>query len=291
MKRGTIVYYAFLNAQERWPIIVLGQLNQLKMVAAVAEVVDIVRHRELLRNLVLRDIKIRYKRSVLGFLWVMLNPVLTMLVLSIVFATLFRSTVKDYTLYVLSGLVLWLFFAQSTSVGLKAFVGNSSLITTVALPKSVFPLAAVVSALVNLVLSALPLFGWLLVTGRPVSRHLALLPVAILEVFVFACGVALILSTVTVFFQDMTYIYDVLLLAWMYLTPIFYPVSIIPEQFAWLVRLNPLVSYLQAFRACVYMESATLGQDLGYGLVWAVLALIIGWTLYHRYKNRIVYHL
>jgi ABC-type polysaccharide/polyol phosphate export permease len=261
------------------------------MIAAFGEVAAIVRHRELVRNLVLRDIKIRYKRSVLGFLWVMLNPILTMLVLSVVFATLFRPAVKDYTLYVLSGLIVWLFFAQSTSVGLKAFVGNSSLISTVALPKSVFPLAAVLSALVNLLLSSLPLFAWLAVVGLPVSRAVVLLPVVILEIFLFACGVALILSTITVFFQDMTYIYDVLLLAWMYLTPIFYPVSIIPERFAVLVRLNPMVAYLQAFRACVYMDAGTLGDDLWYGLLWAVLAVAVGGALYSRYKDRIVYHL
>ena len=261
------------------------------MVPAVAEVVDIVRHRELLRNLVLRDIKIRYKRSVLGFIWVMLNPALTMLVLSVVFAQLFRASLKDYTPYVLSGLVLWLFFAQSTSVALKAFIGNSALITTVALPKAVFPLSAVLSALVNLLLSSIPLFGLLAVLGVPVTPHVVLLPVAIVEVFLFACGIALTLSTVTVFFQDMTYIYEVLLLAWMYLTPIFYPVSIIPEPFRWLVRLNPMISYLQAFRACVYLESPTLGEDLWFGLVWAALALVVGWALYHRYKDRIVYYL
>ncbi len=261
------------------------------MVAALAEVVEIVCHRELLRNLVIRDIKVRYKRSVLGFIWVMLNPTLTMLVLSVVFAELFRVTLKDYTPYVLSGLVLWLFFAQSTSVALKAFVGNSALITRVALPKAVFPLSVVLSALVNLLLSSIPLFGLLAVLGLPISRHVVLLPVAIFEVLVFASGVALTLSTLTVFFQDMTYIYDVLLLAWMYLTPIFYPVSIIPEKFKWLVRINPMIHYLNAFRASIYMESPTLGEDLWYGLVWAVIALVIGWALYHRYKDRIVYYL
>src|SRR5262249_37688975 len=193
------------------------------MIGSMTEVVDIVRHRELLRNLVLRAIKIRYKRSILGFVWVMLNPALTMLVLSVVFAELFHASLREFTPYVLSGLVLWLFFAQSTSVALKSFVGNGPLITTVALPKAVFPLSAVLSALVTLVLSSVPLFGLLAAFGVPLTREVVLLPVAILEVFVFACGVALTLSTVTVFFQDMTYIYDVLLVAWMYLTPIFYP--------------------------------------------------------------------
>ena len=266
-------------------------MDRVRTVAAVAEVVEIVRRRELLRNLVTRDIKVRYKRSVLGFIWVMLNPTLTMLVLSVVFAELFRVTLKDYTPYVLSGLVLWLFFAQSTSVALKAFVGNSALISTVALPKAVFPLSVVLSALVNLLLSSIPLFGLLLVLGVPVSHHVVLLPLAIFEVFVFACGVALTLATVTVFFQDMTYVYDVLLLAWMYLTPIFYPASIIPGKFSWLLRMNPMIHYLNAFRACIYMESPTLGPDLWYGLVWAAIALAVGGALYHRYKDRIVYYL
>jgi len=261
------------------------------MTRAVTEVVDIVRHRELLRNLVLRDIKIRYKRSVLGFVWVMLNPALTMLVLSVVFAELFHASLREFTPYVLSGLVLWLFFAQSTSVALKSFVGNGPLITTVALPTAVFPLSAVLSALVNLVLSSIPLFGLLLAFGVPLTRDIVLLPVAIVEVFVFSCGVALTLSTVTVFFQDMTYIYDVLLVAWMYLTPIFYPVSIIPEKFQWLTHLNPMIPYLRAFRACIYLRSSTLGEDLWYGLIWAIVAFAVGWILYQRFKDRVVYHL
>jgi ABC-type polysaccharide/polyol phosphate export permease len=260
------------------------------MVSSVAEVVDIIRHRELLRNLVLRDIKIRYKRSILGFIWVMLNPALTMLVLSVVFAELFHTTLREFTPYVLSGLVLWLFFAQSTSVALKSFVGNSVLITTVALPKAVFPLAAVLSALVNLVLSSIPLFGLLVVIGLRLSVDVVLLPLVIFEVFIFACGVALTLATVTVFFQDMTYIYDVLLVAWMYLTPIFYPASIIPERFVWLLRINPMTHYLSAFRACLYTPSPMLGQDLWYGFVWGIVALVTGWVLYLHYEDRIVYY-
>src|SRR5204862_3588869 len=133
------------------------------------------------------------------------------------------------------------------------FVGNGPLITTVALPKAVFPLSAVLSALVNLVLSSVPLFGLLAILGVPLTRQVVLLPVAILEVFIFACGVALTLSTVTVFVQDMTYIYDVLLVAWMYLTPIFYPVSIIPEKFQWLIHFHPMIAYLRVFRACFYL--------------------------------------
>jgi ABC-type polysaccharide/polyol phosphate export permease len=89
----------------------------------------------------------------------------------------------------------------------------------------------------------------------------------------------------------MTYIYDVLLVAWMYLTPIFYPLSIIPEKFRWLIHLNPMIPYLRAFRACIYLGSPTLGEDLWVGLVWALVALAVGWTLYQRYKDRIVYHL
>ncbi|MFN3481187.1 MAG: ABC transporter permease, partial [Thermodesulfovibrionales bacterium] len=121
------------------------------------EIKEIIRYRELLRNLVIKDIKVRYKRSVLGFLWVMLNPLLMMLVLNIVFSGLFKVSTPNYTAYLISGIILWNFFSQSTSTSLVSFMGNSNLIKKIYLPKAIFPLSIVLSALIHFTFSLIPL--------------------------------------------------------------------------------------------------------------------------------------
>jgi ABC-type polysaccharide/polyol phosphate export permease len=259
---------------------------------ALKELLEVIRYRELLRNLVIRDIKVRYKRSVLGFAWVMLNPLLMMLILSLVFSALFKVTVANYTAYVLSGIIFWHFFSQGTSVALLGFTGNSDLLRKVYIPKMVFPLSIIISALINFILSLIPLFVILLITGTRISYHIVLLPAAILLLFVFSFGISLILSTITVFFKDMIYIYGgVLLMAWMYLTPVFYPPTIIPEQYRPLFSLNPLYHFIELFRGCLYMDSPLMYKHFIYSLAFSALALLAGWAFYHRYKDRIVYYL
>lgn len=258
---------------------------------ALKEAAEIVKYRELLRNLVIRDIKVRYKRSILGFAWVMLNPLLMMLILTIVFSEIFKVSVKNYTAYVLSGIILWHFFSQSTSVALKGFVGNSDLLKKVYIPKAVFPLSVILSALINFVLSLIPLFAILLITGTKISHNILFLPAGILLILIFSFGVSLILSTITVFFKDMIYIYEVLLLAWMYMTPIFYPETIIPERFSFIFLINPIYHFINIFRACLYLESPAFNEHLIYGLAFSLLILFVGWSFYHRYRDRIVYYL
>lgn len=257
----------------------------------LGEAAKIIKYRELLRNLVARDLKVRYKRSVLGFAWVMLNPLLMMLVFYIVFSEIFKVTVENFIAYVLSGIILWFFFSQSTSVALRGFVGNANLIKKVYIPKAVFPLSIILSALVNFILSLIPLFAILLIANTPISPNIFLLPAGILLIFFFSFGIALILSTVTVFFKDIMYIYEVLLLAWMYMTPIFYPASIIPERFSFIFLINPLYHFMQIFRASLYLETPALGEHFIYGASFSFLMLVIGWFVYYRYKDKIVYYL
>jgi len=258
---------------------------------ALKEVLELIRYRELLRNLVIRDIKVRYKRSVLGFAWVMLNPLFMMLILSLVFSALFKVTVPNYTAYVLSGIIFWHFFSQGTSIALMGFTGNSDLLKKVYIPKTVFPLSDIISALINFMLSLIPLFVILLITGTRISYHIVFLPAAIILLFIFSFGFSLILSTITVFFKDMIYIYNVLLMAWMYLTPVFYPPTIVPERYRLFLSLNPLYHFIEIFRGCLYTDSPLIYEHFIYGLAFSALALLVGWAFYHRYKDRIVYYL
>ncbi len=258
---------------------------------AFKEVAEIVKYRELLRNLVMRDIKVRYKRSFLGFVWVMLNPLLMMLILNMVFSEVFRITTKNYTAYLLSGIILWNFFSQSTSTAVISLTGNSNLIKKIYVPKAVFPLSVVLSAIINFGFSLIPLFVIFLITGTEVGSHVYLLPLTFILVGLFSYGVSLALSTLTVFFHDIIYIYDVLLLGWMYLTPIFYPESIIPAKFTWLFQLNPFYHFIKIFRGALYMDVPSLAQNLLYSFLFAIIFAAAGWFLYDRYRDRVVYYL
>jgi len=255
------------------------------------EIAEVARYRELLKNLVLRDLKVRYRRSVLGFVWVMLNPLLMMLVLSVIFSEIFKVSTKNYTVYLLSGIIMWNFFAQSTGITVHAFLANRDLIKKVYIPRSIFPLSVLLSALVNFVFSLVPLIVIMVATGTPVSMNFYFVPFCLALVFVFSFGVALVLSTLTVFFHDIVYIYDVLLLAWMYATPVFYPASIVPERFRVLLDMNPMYHLLTLFRGGLYLTTPAMLVQAAYGLLFSAGSLLIGSLIYIRLKDRLVYYL
>ncbi|HET6514609.1 MAG TPA: ABC transporter permease [Thermodesulfovibrionales bacterium] len=261
------------------------------MTRALDEISEIVRYKEFLRNLVMRDIKVRYKRSVLGFLWVMLNPLLMMLILSTVFSEVFKVSTKNYTTYLISGIILWNFFSQSTVTSLRSIFGNGNLIKKVYVPKAIFPLSIILSAMINFVFSLVPLLIIFFITGTSVSLNIYLVPVIIILVALFSFGISLILSTLTVFFHDTIYIYDVLLLAWMYATPIFFPESIIPQRFLFILNLNPLYYFLTTFRAALFMDGSFIFGKLMCSLLFSLAALAAGLVVYSRYRDRLIYYL
>ena len=240
----------------------------------------LLRYRDLIVQLVSRSVKARYKRSFLGVAWTMVNPLLTMTVLTLVFSQLFRAPAREYALYVLSGLVMWNFFAQSTMAAMSDLLWGGGLITRVFLPKSVFALAALGTGLVNLLLALVAYAVIALVLGVPPTWSWLLLPIPILAVGLFALGIALALSAAAVYFADVMPTYEVLLTAWLYLTPVIYPIGLLPESVqAWL-QWNPMFWYVQAFRAVLYEgrlpDGGTLAVAFGAGLA----ALALGWWIF-----------
>lgn len=261
------------------------------MSGVFGEIKEIFRYHELLRNLVLRDIKVRYKRSVLGFLWMMLNPLLIMLVLTLVFSEIFKFRTENYTVYVLSGIIFWNFFSQSTAITVKSFIGNVSLIKKVAVPRSIFPFSTITSALVNFLFALIPLYLVVFLSGASLSSSPYLILISVSLTFVFAFGLSLMLATLAVFFHDTVHIYDVLLFAWMYATPIFYPHSVVPEKYRFVLEMNPLYHLLNLFRGGLYMDVTSLSVDLAYGAVFSLITLFAGWGFYLKNRHRMVYYL
>lgn len=251
----------------------------------------LLRYRDLVWYLVARDLKVRYRRSTIGFLWTMLQPLLTMGVLVVVFSAVFRFEISNYPVYALSGILFWNFFSQSVVSSMNSLKTNAGLLRKLPLPKAVFPVAAVISGLVNLLLALIPLFAILIATGHPLRPALLFLPLSILLAVAFTLGAGLLLSPLAAFFSDVVELVNVLLLLGMYLTPVFYPQEIIPLDYRWIVRFNPLRSVLEVFRDPIYFGKVPPLSHLAVTLVIAVLALLIGIVAFRRSSDRIAFYL
>lgn len=258
---------------------------------ALHELRELWRYRDLLRLLVSNSIKTRYKRSALGVFWTLLNPLLTTIVLSIAFAQLFRFQIANYTIYLLVGLVIWGFFNQSTTQAMSTLIWGSSLIKRIYIPRTIFAIAVLGNALINLLLTLIPLGVIMLFTRHPFTLALLWLPLAILLMAMFTLGFSLLISTLAVYFVDVVDLYSIILTVWFYLTPVIYPLDIVPDKYAALVALNPMTLFLGLFRAIIYTgESPTL-QSWGIAGGLAVLSLGLGWLFFTRKANDFAYRI
>jgi len=238
----------------------------------------------------MKELTVRYKRSVLGFLWALLNPALMMFVLTFVFATIFQSSIHHYAIFLLSVLLPWTFFAQCMGYATEAIVGNGELIKKVAVPKLVFPVAAVVSNIVNLLLSLIPLVIIVPLLGHPFYWTWIYLPVPMLALIIFTLGVTFFFATANVYYRDFSHIVQVLLSAWFYLTPIIYSLDIIPPRRQWLFKLNPLLYVINGFRLAVYYGMLPRWQSIVASFACAFAALFIGLAVFRKYQDDFVFY-
>lgn len=246
---------------------------------AILEFLELRRYRYLLSQLIRRDLVARYKRSVLGVAWTMLNPLGTMLVMTLVFSRLFNN-VASYPTYILSGLIVWNFFSQATNAAMSGLVWGGGLMQRIYIPRTIFGVSAVGTALVNLLISIATLFLVMLFTHTPITWTVSFLPVSIFLLACFTLGFGLILSTMAIYFPDVSEMYQILLTAWMYLTPIIYPEDIIPERFLTIYRLNPMYSMIKIFRMPVYEGLIPTFQQLLPAILWGVGTLLVGWIFF-----------
>jgi ABC-2 type transport system permease protein len=255
----------------------------------IHELTELGRYRFLLWNLILRDLRVRYKRSILGFVWAMVNPLLTMAVLLGVFTQLFRFDIEHYPIYILAGLLLWNLFARGTSLALRSVIDNGSIRSKIYVPASVFVAAAIGSAFVNLLFALAPLLALTVMTGVRPNLAWFYLPVPILQTTLLAFGIGVLIAALAVFFADMTDIYEVVLGAYFYLTPIIYPVSILPDSLMKLERFNLVFAFIDGFRSPLLLGRV---PELGGVLLTTGAALavsIVGWTLFTRLLDQFAY--
>jgi lipopolysaccharide transport system permease protein len=255
-------------------------------------------YRELIRNLVVRDLKVRYKNSVLGVAWSWLSPLLMMIVYSIFFTILLRNDdIQHYPVFLLCGTLPWSFFTDSIMQATDSIASNAHLVKKVYFPREVLPISVVLSNLVNF-LVALPVFFVLaLVSGASLSWWAVFLPITILVQITFTLGLAFFLATFNVLYRDTKHILGVIIQAWFFLTPVFYPINVIPQEKyiggitfnpqLWLRRLNPMASIVASYRDLLYWGAPTGLDFLLRTAITALLVLVVGYLIFLRYSPRL----
>ncbi len=249
------------------------------------------RYSFLLRQLVSRDFKTKYKRSALGMLWSFLNPLLTMAVQYVVFSTLFRSSTPNYAVYLLTGIVFFSFFNEAASMGMTSITGNAALIKKVYMPKYIYPVSRLVSSLINFGLSLVPLLLVVLLTGLPLRPSLLLLAFDVLCLMGFVMGMVLLLTTAMTFFQDTQFLWGVVSMMWMYLTPIFYMETIIPQKLLVFYHMNPMYQYITFARICIIDGVSPAPTAYLWCIVSSLTVLLLGIAAFKRHQDQFVLYL
>ena len=249
---------------------------------AVEEFLALFQYKDLLFQLTKSNIITRYKRSVLGIAWTMLNPLGTMIIMSVVFSRVFDQT-ESYPVYILSGLVGWNFFSQTTSGCMNSMLWGSSLFQRIYLPRTSFVVSSIGSGIINLFFSLVPLFLIMLFSKVPFNASITMLPLSILILACFTLGFGLLLSSFVVIFPDLSEMYPIVLTAWMYLTPIIVPETILQNVFnGWLLKANPLYHILRLMRMVIYDGIFPTGQQWLIAACIAIFTLFLGWMIFTK---------
>lgn len=249
-------------------------------------------YRDLLKHLVTKDIKLKYRRSFLGYMWSVLNPLLIMIVMTIVFSTMFNRAIENYPLYLFTGQLLFNYMNQSTHTAMGAINANGALLKKAYVPKYIFVFAKITSGMLDLVLSLGALVIVLIFTGAGFAWSNLLFPLVLLQLYVFCIGLGLFLAQANVFFRDISYIYNAITTAWMYLTPIFYPVDSLPEAVRWFVEhLNPMYFYVSQFRDIIYYQQMPDGTQILLGMASALLMLLLGIKTFTKNQDRFILYI
>jgi ABC-2 type transport system permease protein len=242
-------------------------------------------YREMFKNLVKRDLRTRYKGSVLGFLWTFLNPLLQLVVYSVVFSTVMRVNVDKYPMFLFVALLPWLFFATSTQSGTSLIMAHSNLVKKIYFPRAILPLATTTAAIINMILSFLVAFAALLLFKIPLTNSLLALPLVMLVQFFFTLGFVYALSALNVYLRDVEHLWGNVVMAWFYLTPIVYPLDMVPVKYLHLFFLNPMTIFIQDYRDILYRGIFPNFIMLGNMCIISLLILIFGYLVFKRLER------
>lgn len=251
------------------------------------------KYKFLLYELVSRDFKVKYKRSILGIVWSLLYPILTMIVLTLVFSNIFKFSTPgvNYLVYLLTGLVMFNYFNEASNLSMSSVVANFGLINKIYIPKYIFPLSKCLFVGINFLLTLIPLYAIIIITGTKINIYHLLLPYAFICLFVFTLGMGLTLSAVSVFLRDMFYIYGIIMTIWMYLTPIMYDIKMISDEFQIYFKLNPLYHYINFARRIILYNEIPTPFSFAMCAITSIITLVTGMIVFKKTQDKFIYYI
>ena len=242
-------------------------------------------YREMIYMLVRREIRGRYKGSVLGFFWTFLNPLLQFMVYAVVFSTIMRMDIDKFYIYLFVAFVPWFFLATAIPQGATCIQAQSNMVQKIYFPRMVLPISTALTAFVNMLLSELVVFAVLLLSGFGISYHIVALPIVMVIQLMFVMGIVLIVSAVTVYIRDLAHILDIVVMAWFYATPIVYPPEMMPEKFRFLMLLNPMYGIIDGYRKILYYRCWPDFSLMTLALVLGVATILVGAVVFQRLQK------
>ena len=246
-------------------------------------------YREMIFSLVRRDLKGRYKGSVLGFLWTFINPLLQLAVYTLVFSVILRNNIEDFYLFLFVALVPWIFFSTSVAGGSSCIWQQQDMVKKIYFPREVLPIAFVTSQFINMLLSLLVVLATLIVSGFGINfKALLYLPIIMIIEYSLSLGMALITSAVTVYVRDLEYLLGIITMAWQFLTPIMYSVELVPAGLMPIFNLNPMTPVIIAYRDILYYKQLPKMETLLQATILGVLLIVIGWWTFSKLKRHFV---
>jgi len=243
-------------------------------------------YREMLSNLVKKDLKVRYKGSVLGFLWTFLNPLLQLIVYTIVFSTIMKVNIDKFYIYLFIGLIPWLFFATCIQAGTTSILINKDLVKKIYFPRIILPISTVNSAFMNMLYSMVIVIFTLVVSGIGLSRYILFLPIAMIVQYLLVLGMIFIFSALNVYFRDLEHILNIVVMIWFYLTPVVYTMDMIPKEYRFWFYLNPMTGIINFYRDILYYKQMPSFSSFGGILVYGVLMIILGYFIFDRLQKK-----
>lgn len=254
----------------------MKRLNSLK---------ELYTYREMLFNLVKKDLRTRYKGSVLGFFWTFLNPLLQLIVYTFVFSVVMRAGIEKYYIYLFVALVPWIFFSTSLTSSSASIIANKDLIKKIYFPRIIIPMAVVNGAFMNMLFTMIVVFVALIFSGIGISWYIILLPIIMVLEYLLVLGLAFVISALNVYFRDLEHILGILTMAWMYATPILYDIDMVPQNLQPLFELNPMTPIVLAFRDILYYKTMPDLSHMGLILIWSIGFIVIGYFIFNKLQK------
>lgn len=255
----------------------------------IRTVKELYNYREMISSLIKRDLRGKYKASALGFLWTFLIPLFQLVIYNFIFSTILRSDIKDFYIFLIAGLFPWNFFSACGTSGASCIVNQENLIKKIYFPRLVLPVSFVTSSFINMLLTFIVVFVVLVFSGHGVNAlALAYLPVVMLIEYILSLGLCMLTSALTVYFRDLEYIMGILMMAWIYLTPVFFEMNIVPDKFVAIFNINPMTPVIVAYQQILYYKQIPEMRNLLHATFLGVVVLIIGYLVFDKIQKRFV---